>query len=148
MNMIVDRGPDGMQALEEMMLSAQQNFTRFILKRNELSGHCGETEIPQILYLYLNDYIGNSWREIVRTMAVTRVSSVLATYYGYASASYADMIRDYVYGDTRETFFSPLVWYRNKNSREMIYDGTSTEHNPCLVWILKTALQLHRTLTH
>ena len=38
---------------------------------------------------------------------------VLANYYGFASASYADVVRDFVYGDTREYWFSPQGWYND-----------------------------------
>ena len=37
----------------------------------------------------------------------------LADYYGFGVVSYANMVRDLVYEDTRETNFSPNYWYQN-----------------------------------
>ena len=102
--------------LQSEQLSALQSFARFVLKRNDLSGRCTEKRIPQILYLHLNDYIGNRLPQILDTMAVGKSNSVLASYYGYASASYADIVRDYAYGDTNETFFT-APWYANGQMR-------------------------------
>ena len=110
--------------MEDNLLDTLQKFARFVLQRNDLSGQCTEKDIPQILYLHVNDYIGNEQRQILDTAILTKVNSILAPYYGYASASYADVVRDYVYGDTHETFFSPLGWYRKKgNQMEMRRDG-------------------------
>ena len=107
--------------VEENTLDVLQQFARLVLRRNELSAKCTQKDIPPMLYLHLNDYIGNEQREILKTSTLTKVNAILAPYYGYASMSYADVVRDYVYGDTRETFFSPLQWY--KRGGAMTRDG-------------------------
>ena len=153
MHLVPKREPNATQLLEERQLEALQNFTRFVLQRNDLSRHCvdddeddnnkkkttttttktatatttssssSSSSIPQILYLHLNDYLGNAWRQILGGSILTRVNSVLAPYYGYASASYADVVRDYVYGDTHESFFTSRGWYETKNKGKMSGEG-------------------------
>ena len=65
------------------------------------------------LLVHLDDYLGNEQREIWATTELSQGVQVLANYYGFASASYADVVRDFVYGDTREYWFSPQGWYED-----------------------------------
>lgn len=66
------------------------------------------------LLLWLDDYIGNEQREILATQELAQSIHVLANYYGFGFVSYADAVRDIVYGDTRETMFSPSGWYNDR----------------------------------
>jgi hypothetical protein len=60
-------------------------------------------------------------------MALTRAAAVMSAYYGLASASMSDMVRDIVYGDTTESWFSPAGWYRDGKYGREIHPG-STGH--------------------
>jgi hypothetical protein len=62
--------------------------------------------------LHLDDYIGNEQREVLATTELSQAVHILANYYGTLTAiSYADTVRDWVYGDTHEFWFSPFGWY-------------------------------------
>jgi len=62
--------------------------------------------------MHLDDYLGNEQREIMATTELAQAVSILSTYYGTLDVmSYPDMVRDWVYGDTRELWFSPAGWY-------------------------------------
>jgi hypothetical protein len=65
--------------------------------------------------------------QIYATMALTRAAAVMSAYYGLASASMSDMVRDIVYGDTTESWFSPAGWYRDGKYGREIHPG-STGH--------------------
>lgn len=58
------------------------------------------------LIVWLDDYLGNEQREIIRTMEWSQSVQLLSNYYGFAFVSYADTIRDLVYGTTQESVFS------------------------------------------
>ncbi|EEC42519.1 predicted protein [Phaeodactylum tricornutum CCAP 1055/1] len=57
-----------------------------------------------------HDYLGNWGRNIRDTTIVSQEIEVLANYYGFSLVSYANVVRDWVYGDTHGTLFSP-IWY-------------------------------------
>jgi len=83
----------------------------------------GQDECPnkrEPIVLFLDDYIGNEQREILATMEGSVAVQALAKYYGFASISYVDLVRDWVYGDTLETWFSPEGWYKNNLDGVMI----------------------------
>jgi hypothetical protein len=61
----------------------------------------------------IDDYLGNEQRQILATMAYAQSIYTLSSYYGFAFLSYADMMRDIVYGDTREALFSPAGWHKS-----------------------------------
>jgi len=65
----------------------------------------------QPLVLFLDDYLGNEQREIMATTQLNQAWHVLSTYYGAGMMSYADVVRDLVYGDTKETTFTSKGWY-------------------------------------
>ena len=73
------------------------------------------------LIVHLNDYLGNEQNEIVNTMTLNSVMSILSNYYGIMSISYADMVRDLVYSDTKEFWFSPRGWYKKSNYQREIH---------------------------
>jgi hypothetical protein len=54
----------------------------------------------------MDDYLGNEQREILVTTELAQATMVLANYYGFTSMSYANVVRDIVYGDTHEIFGS------------------------------------------
>jgi hypothetical protein len=70
------------------------------------------------LLIYLDDYLGNEQREILTTMEGSSAVQSLARYYGFPTFSYADLVRDWVYGDTHETWFSPEGWFLNGDVME------------------------------
>jgi hypothetical protein len=68
------------------------------------------------LLIFLDDYLGNEQREILATTDVGQSHQILATYYGVGTVSYANMVRDIVYKNTREKDFSPAGWYKKDGS--------------------------------
>lgn len=100
--------------LEENVFAILQNFTRVALTmNNDPSSDC--LRQPPLV-IHFNDYIGNEQREIIETMGVSKAATMLSAYYGIGSASYADVVRDWVYGDTKESLFSPSGWYKNSET--------------------------------
>ena len=63
------------------------------------------------LLIHVDDYLGNEQREIRSTAELLQNIYVLAQRYNFVSVSYANLVRDWVYGDTRETWFSPEGWW-------------------------------------
>jgi len=99
---------DAMQrnlTLEDMVHDMQEEFIRTVIKPRS---SCEEKEPP--LLLFVDDYLGNEQREIRKTMSVNSIGNRLSTYYGLGFISYADAVRDFVYGDTDEWWFSPHLW--------------------------------------
>ena len=88
-------------SLKEHVLSTSQRFIRELLPN-------GIGEGP--ILLWLDDYLGNEQHQILKTLQYSESLNILSEYYGFASASYANCIRDLVYGDTREHLFSPR-WF-------------------------------------
>ena len=56
--------------------------------------------------IHVNDAIGQLMTPLARYARMPQVVSSLANYYGFVSLSYPDMVRDVVYGDPKETWFS------------------------------------------
>jgi hypothetical protein len=69
--------------------------------------------------LHLDDYLGNEQREIASTMEFSQTVNTLAQYYGIATMSYANVVRQTVYGDTRESWFSPEGWWPTTDTEVM-----------------------------
>lgn len=85
-----------------------QQYVRQVLgSRNCRSG--SDELIPPLL-LHMDDYLGNEQVKIWDTTELTQGVQVLANYYGFVSVSYADVIREFVYGDTYERWFSSEWW--------------------------------------
>lgn len=91
--------------LEDMILKVNQDFIRTILKP---PSSCKDRPPP--LLLYYDDYIGNEQKEIVKTHSFGKAAQVLANYYGFGLISYADAVRELIYADTKEDWFSPSNW--------------------------------------
>jgi hypothetical protein len=97
----------GNQTLREKVFEMTQDFVRTVLKRQPCQDH-------RPLLIHLDDYLGNEQREIMATTELSQGVRVLANYYGFSSLSYSNVVRDLVYGDTREGWFSPDGWWPNK----------------------------------
>jgi hypothetical protein len=96
----------GNVTLSDKAFDMTQQFVRRVM---EPSSACA-SQLPPML-LHMDDYLGNEQREIWATTELSQGVQVLANYYGFASASYADVVRDFVYGDSHEYWFSPQGWY-------------------------------------
>jgi len=99
--------------LDEMIMRVNEKFIRSVLSRTPRPP-TGEREKPckpklPILF-YFDDYLGNEQRGIVKTMAFSNAINSLSAYYGFGVMSYADAVRDMVYSNTNETWFSPNLW--------------------------------------
>lgn len=112
------------RTLEQNVFEMAQGFIRQVFST------CSSTkglDTPPLL-IWLDDYLGNEQRGIFETSAVSRAIQVLAGYYGFGFVSYADTVRDLVYGSTNETFFSPAGWYKRGLHKPMtreIHPGRS-----------------------
>eukprot|EP00586_Coscinodiscus_wailesii_P018257 CAMPEP_0172493530 /NCGR_PEP_ID=MMETSP1066-20121228/24978_1 /TAXON_ID=671091 /ORGANISM="Coscinodiscus wailesii, Strain CCMP2513" /LENGTH=731 /DNA_ID=CAMNT_0013263741 /DNA_START=75 /DNA_END=2270 /DNA_ORIENTATION=- len=103
-------------SLEDAVFETTQSFIRAVLsprrrRRGAGDEDCGGRRPP--LLVFLNEYLGNEQREIVTTTAVGQIMTLLCGYYNVMSVSYADVVRDWVYADTKEGWFSP-EWYDEK----------------------------------
>jgi lysophospholipase L1-like esterase len=94
---------EGNQTLRDKVMEMTQDFVRAVLK----DGPCAP------LLLHMDDYLGNEQREILTTTELSQAVAVLAQYYGFTSMSYANVVRDIVYGDTHEFWISPQGWYND-----------------------------------
>lgn len=106
------------KTLEDSIFEKAQGFVRHVLRMCSSSEGKGDEITPPLL-IWLDDYIGNEQRQIVKTSAVSRAIHVLSNYYGFGFVSYADTVRDLVYASTNETFFSPQGWYKRGLNRFM-----------------------------
>ncbi len=99
-----------------------QHYVRQVLgSRNCASG--SDELIPPLL-LHVDDYLGNEQFKIWDTTELTQGVQVLANYYGFVSVSYADVIREFVYGDTYERWFSAEWWVGGgKTYKRQIHPG-------------------------
>jgi len=91
--------------LEDGVLQMNQEFVRKVMKPRS---DCNERPPP--LLLYLDDYLGNEQKGILDTLAVNSALHKLSGYYGFGFMSYADVVRDFVYSNPSEEWFSPNEW--------------------------------------
>jgi len=96
------------KTLEEMILQVNQVFIRKVLSP-KLSGD-GTCRRPLPLLVYYDDYLGNEQRKILETNAFAKATEILSSYYGFNLISYADAVRELVYSNTNEYWFSPSEW--------------------------------------
>ena len=99
--------------LRDRVFEMTQDFVRHIMHS------CDETTRPPPLLLHCDDYLGNEQVKIWETTELAQGISVLASYYGFSSFSYADVVRDIVYGDTYESWLSADWWANGKFEREI-----------------------------
>ena len=85
--------------LEHSLIQLNQAFVRQVLTPKRECGHS-----PPLL-LYFDDYLGNEQNEVLTTMISTQTIHLLSNYYGLGSISYADTVRDIVYGDSKEWWY-------------------------------------------
>ena len=98
-------------SLAESLLNLSQEFVRQILTPKRGCGHA-----PPLL-LYLDDYLGNEQNEVMTTLLSAQTINLMSGYYGIGSMSYGDAVRDMVYGDTNEWWFSSKWWEGGKYER-------------------------------
>jgi len=103
------------KTLEESLIELGQNFIRQVMTPKKQCGHS-----PPLL-LFVDDYLGNEQNEILATMVSSQKMNLLSGYYGTASISYADAVRDVVYGDSKEWFFSSDWYYKGGNYGRQIH---------------------------
>ena len=99
--------------LRDKVMEMTQDFVRSIMKE----GDCAP------LMLHMDDYLGNEQRDIQTTLQLSQAVQTLSTYYGFAAMSYANVVRDLVYGDTKEEWFSPSGWYEGNTMVREIHPG-------------------------
>jgi hypothetical protein len=109
----MNEATSGNQTLRYKLLDMTQDFVRTVLTRRPCAG-----QAPPLV-LHLDDYLGNEQREIASTMEFSQTVNTLAQYYGIATMSYANMVRQTVYGDTRESWFSPEGWWPTPETKVM-----------------------------
>jgi len=100
-----------------------QGFVRQVMG-SQYCNSDGDEMIPPLL-MHMDDYLGNEQRKIWETTEMSQGAQVLANYYGFVSMSYADVIREFVYGDTYETWFSSEWWVQDKTTKKkgsMVFD--------------------------
>lgn len=110
----------------EKVMAVLQEFIRLA---SSSSRDCNSQMVvhkPAPVILHLDDYLGNEQKDVLATTELSQAVQVLANYYGNVAAmSYPDMVRDWVYGDTQEFWFSPFGWYpsykqdKSKMAREI-----------------------------
>jgi hypothetical protein len=113
---------EGNTTLRDQVFDMTQDYVRQALRPLTCQDGGDSRQRHQPLLLHLDDYLGNEQREIWSTTALAQGVHVLASYYGFASVSYSDMVRDWVYGDTRETLFS-ADWYKEGDFGREIHPG-------------------------
>ena len=110
----------GNQTLSQRVFEMTQEFVRSVLAPKPCQ--------DKPLLLHMDDYLGNEQREIMATMELSQAVSALASYYGFGRVSYANVVRDIVYGDTKEFWFSPEGWWppKAKQMEREIHPGMGT----------------------
>lgn len=120
--------------IRDHVFNITQNFVRAVKSRS----------CTHPLLLHFDDYLGNEQREILTTTQLAQGVHVLADYYGFGSLSYANVVRPWVYGDTKEFWFSPEGWYENNQMAREIHPGMGM--HIISTWILSFAF-LHMVTT-
>ena len=100
--------------LRDKVFDMTQEFVRRVLETP-----CDDLDHSPPLLLHVDDYLGNEQRKIWDTTELSQGVQVLANYYGFTSFSYADVVRDIVYGDTYESWFSANWWDTGSFEREI-----------------------------
>ncbi|KAL7548471.1 hypothetical protein ACHAWF_011785 [Thalassiosira exigua] len=113
--------------LGESLLQLTQSFVRQVLTPKRGCGH------PPPLLLYLDDYLGNEQNEIMETMRSSQTIHLMAGYYGFGSMSYAEAVRDLVYGDTREWWLSSQ-WYEGGKYTRAVHPHMGSHIS--MVWVV------------
>jgi lysophospholipase L1-like esterase len=133
----IQEAESNQQTLEERVFDIVQEYVRTALQsrpiqQQEKNSTCMSR--PPLL-LHMDDYLGNEQRQILETTAISKAANLLSSYYGFASMSYADMIRDLVYGNTRERWLSPNGWYENESTTMMREIHPSMAMHMASTWV-------------
>lgn len=117
-----NHGDQQQKSWRGLTMSALQDFVRLAYYSTTSNVPCvskgvntkadqQQQPVPPVV-MHLDDYLGNEQRGILATTELSQAVQVLANYYGTVTAmSYPDLVRDWVYGDTHEFWFSPYGWY-------------------------------------
>jgi hypothetical protein len=109
----------GRDAISEMA----QSFVRSVMSEKSCS--------KRPLLIWLDDYLGNTVNKIKEITILSQEIQVLASYYGFSFVSFANVVRDWVYGDTHGTLFSPQ-WYSHAQLSYQAYQPSPTGLPPML----------------
>jgi len=108
------------------LLEELQVFVRYWLSpsqpRVSSSALCRDYQINDTappLLIFLDDFLGNRPRELLPLMEFGHTLGMLANYYGFGSVSYTNVVRDLVYGDTAEFWFTSVNWWGTENTNVM-----------------------------
>ena len=111
-----------------------QNFIRTVLLKKCMTPSHDNTDLSPLneppLLIYFDDYLGNDQRSILEMTTASQATHVLAKYYGIGYVSYADVVRDIVFRDTKEDIFSPSQWYKQESGDVMlreVHPGTLSQ---------------------
>jgi hypothetical protein len=108
-----DRTFDMIQSFVRQILQTQQCPDNH--KTGPQDDWAGNSEPLPPLLLHMDDYLGNEQRKIWDSTELAQGVQVLASYYGFVTMSYSDVVRDIVYGDSYESWFSSDWWKKAKN---------------------------------
>lgn len=109
---------------EQVLLDMEQDFIRRILAGDDTSSvnnaapinpkddsnNAIPTTSESPLLIYYDDYVGNSEKGILALYHYNNVMNMMSNYYGFGFISYVDAVRDMVYTDTNESWFSTSGW--------------------------------------
>ena len=115
-------------SLSEALFGMTQKFIRAIEKHKSC-----DHENKRPLLIYFDDYLGNEQHEVLDTMAFSSTMQLLTNYYGIMSISYPDTVRQKVYANTRETWFSPN-WYVDGEFTRQIHMGMGAHIS--MMWVV------------
>jgi len=106
------------RSVRDKVFAMAQDFVRTALQnQNCISPQQQDYSTAAPILYWLDDYLGNEQRSILQTQELAQSVHVLANYYGFGFVSYADAVRDWVYGDTAESMFSPKGWWELRGQK-------------------------------
>ena len=114
-------------SLGESLLQLSQAFVRQVLTPKQGCRHA-----PPLL-LYVDDYLGNEQNEVMKTLLSSQTINLMSGYYGIGSMSYGDAVRDMVYGDTKEWWFSSH-WYEESTYQRAVHPHMGMHIS--MVWVV------------
>ncbi|KAL7495395.1 hypothetical protein ACHAWT_003895 [Skeletonema menzelii] len=115
------------QTLEQSLYKLSQEFIRQVMTPKKSCRHS-----PPLL-LYFDDYLGNEQNEVLTTLASSQTINLMSSYYGIGSISYADAVRDIVYGDTKEWWLSSQ-WYQGNEYIRGVHPHMGT--HIAMTWVV------------
>lgn len=111
--------------LERSVIELSQEFVRQLLTPKRECGH------PPPLVIYLDDYLGNEQNEVLTTMISSQAIHLISGYYGLGSISYADAVRDIVYGDSKNWWFQ-ANWYEKGQYQRAVHPHMGVSESRCV----------------